>query len=75
MPRFPLSAAPQSSPPSARRPGPSGKIWFFRAFTALVIPALLLLLLEGGLRVTGFGRPTGFFISDDKPWVTVSVWH
>jgi tetratricopeptide (TPR) repeat protein len=64
---LPLSAAPQPRPPSARRPGPSGQIWFFRAFTAVVIPALLLLLLEGGLRVTGFGRPTGFFIPDDKP--------
>jgi len=66
MPRFPVSADPQLSrkPPPALAPA---KIWFFRAFTALVIPALFFLALEGGLRLAGSGRPTGFFIPDDKP--------
>lgn len=67
MPRFPVSADPQPS----RKPAPprrtSAKIWFFRFFTALVIPALFFLMLEGGLRLAGSGRPTGFFIPDDKP--------
>ncbi len=67
MARFLVSAVPQPSQKSARPTGAFAKIWFFRAFTALVIPALLLLLLEGGLQVAGFGRPTGFFIPDDKP--------
>ena len=67
MARFPVSAAPQPSPKSARPSGASAKVWFFRAFTAFVIPVLLLLLLEGGLRVVGFARPTGFFIPDDQP--------
>lgn len=67
MPRFPVSADLQPS----RKPAPPrrthAKVWFFRAFTALVIPALFFLLLEGGLRLAGSGRPTGFFIPDDKP--------
>ena len=66
MRRFPVSAAPPPSPNPAR-PSGAAKLWFFRAVTALVIPALLLLLLEGGLRLAGFGRPTAFFIPDDQP--------
>src|SRR5882724_898657 len=64
---FLVSAAPQPSRKPARPPRATAKLWFFRAFTALVIPVIILLLFEGGLRLAGFGRPTGFFIPDDKP--------
>lgn len=67
MPRFPVSAAIQPSPKPACPPRASARIWFFRAFTALVIPVLLLLLLESGLRLAGFGRPADFLIPDEKP--------
>ncbi|HEY8994058.1 MAG TPA: hypothetical protein VIM71_05315 [Lacunisphaera sp.] len=57
--------------PSLRNPGPpsraTGKLWFFRLFTALIIPALLLFGLEGGLRLIGFGRSAKFLIPDDRP--------
>lgn len=46
---------------------PTAKRWLFRVLTACVFPAILLLLLEGGLRVSGYGQPTGFLIPDDKP--------
>jgi len=67
MRRFPVSAAPQPSRKSARPTGASAKVWIFRAFTALVLPVVMLLLFEGGLRLGHFGHPTGFFIPDDKP--------
>jgi len=62
-----VSAAVQPSPPPVPPPRTSAKLWFFRLCTALVIPVALLLLLEGGLRLIGFGQPAGFLIPDAKP--------
>jgi tetratricopeptide (TPR) repeat protein len=50
--------APSSGPPSARRRK-------FRIVAALVVPALFLLVLEGVLRLCGFGYPTTFFVRLD----------
>ncbi len=62
-----MSAAPLPSRKTAPPARPPARLWFFRAFTALVIPALLILVLEGGLHLAGIGRPTGFLIPDRKP--------
>ncbi len=51
--------------PSAQRP--AGPVWALRAALAVVVPALFLLALEGGLRLGGFGRPSAFLIPDEKP--------
>ncbi|MBN2591166.1 MAG: tetratricopeptide repeat protein [Sedimentisphaerales bacterium] len=34
------------------------KLWLFRILAITIIPAFLFILLEGGLRLTGFGYPT-----------------
>lgn len=36
--------------------------WLYRALAVTAVPAGLLLLLEGGLRLVGYGHPTGFTI-------------
>ena len=38
------------------------RVWGFRLTAALVIPALLLILIEAGLRVCGYGYPTSFYL-------------
>ena len=53
--------------PQNREPAGSAKRWLFRLLALIGIPALLFLGLEGGLRLAGFGRPTGFLIPDEKP--------
>ncbi|HVT73184.1 MAG TPA: tetratricopeptide repeat protein [Lacunisphaera sp.] len=53
-------------PPDPVPPG-GAKAWAFRLIMLLGAPALLLLALEGGLRLAGYGRPTGFLIPDEKP--------
>jgi tetratricopeptide (TPR) repeat protein len=57
-----------SGPLSAKKgvDGPSEperwRVWGFRLTAALVIPALLLILIEAGLRVCGYGYPTSFYL-------------
>jgi hypothetical protein len=46
---------------------PAARIWLYRALAAVGLPALLLLGLEGGLRLAGFGRSAAFLIPDDQP--------
>ena len=52
----------QQKPPKKQvRPQPKGlRLWLFRFAVLFVIPALLLLGLEIGLRVFDYGVPTGF---------------
>jgi tetratricopeptide (TPR) repeat protein len=38
------------------------KLWYFRLFVAVGVPLLFLGMLELGLRLTGFGYSTGFFL-------------
>lgn len=40
----------------------SRRIWLFRLAASTVVPALLLLLLESGLRIANVGYPTGFLV-------------
>jgi len=47
--------------PSARR------AWLGRIALAIGVPVALLLALEFGLRIAGYGRPATFLIPDDKP--------
>ena len=42
-------------------------MWVYRVLAVVGIPSLLFLALEGGLRITRFGRPATFLIPDDKP--------
>jgi len=52
----------------SQQPGPKRRRitgwrkWLLRLLLATVIPALFFILLEVGLRVFGFGYPTGFFV-------------
>jgi len=50
------------SPKGPRRRISGWRKWVFRLLLATVVPALFLILLEVGLRVCGFGYPTGFFV-------------
>ncbi|PWU14746.1 MAG: hypothetical protein C5B50_16625 [Verrucomicrobia bacterium] len=37
------------------------RLWLFRLFAAVLLPVLLLILLEGALRLAGYGYATGLF--------------
>jgi len=58
-----------SHPASAQEPGPplrplalgSGRRWLFRLVAVIFLPLLVLAALELGLRLAGYGYPTGFF--------------
>jgi tetratricopeptide (TPR) repeat protein len=41
---------------------PPGRLWLFRIFAAVVIPLLVIAGLEVGLRLSGYGYPTSFFL-------------
>lgn len=45
----------------------SARLWIYRVIAAVALPALLILGLEGGLRLAGSGRDAGFMIPDEKP--------
>ncbi len=66
MRRFPVSVGAPISilPPDSSRTPP--RLWVYRVLAAVVIPALLLLGLEGGLRLAGYGRSAKFLIPDDQ---------
>lgn len=52
------AAEATSRPPLSRR-----RLWLFRILTVVLIPALCLGFLEGGLRLMGYGYSTAFFES------------
>ena len=52
---------PPPGPPPARIP------WLARALLVFGAPVLFLVLLEGTLRLAGYGRPTALFIPDTVP--------
>jgi len=60
---------PQEKPPAEAAAAPSAptlsrrRRWAYRILAATLIPALLLGLLEAGLRLGGYGYGTGFFIN------------
>ncbi len=66
MRRFSVSVGvPISIPrPDSSRPPP--RLWVYRVLATVAIPALLLLGLEGGLRLAGYGRSAKFLIPDDQ---------
>jgi tetratricopeptide (TPR) repeat protein len=50
--------------------------WTFAFVLTVVVPAVLFLLLELGLRIAGFGYPSGFFIKrriDGQPFFTDNI--
>ena len=67
-------APARSGPASGPRPGPSrrntGRFrgwrgWLLRVSLCVLSPVLVLGLLEAGLRLGGYGYPTGFFLAPD----------
>jgi tetratricopeptide (TPR) repeat protein len=59
-PSAPAAGSAPKPPPS--KPGSHPKLWFFRLAALTVLPILLLLCLELGLRLFGVGYPTSFFL-------------
>lgn len=43
------------------------RLWLFRTVAFVGVPLLFLALLEGGLELAGFGRPTAFFVESSQP--------
>jgi len=56
------SKAGSADPPSLRPQLSRKRLWLFRLAAVFLVPAIVLLLLEGVLRLTGFGYPTSFFL-------------
>ena len=48
------------------------RLWLFRVAALVAAPAVFLLVLEGGLRLGGFGRPTPFFVETAEPGTIVT---
>jgi tetratricopeptide (TPR) repeat protein len=57
-PRVPKPVTPPPVPPSG------GRLWLFRLAALLLAPVLFLLLLEGGLRLFGYGFSPAFLIEE-----------
>jgi tetratricopeptide (TPR) repeat protein len=56
-------STPEASARLAGRPALSARRrWFFRLGAAVLLPLLLAAALEAGLRLAGYGYPTGFFL-------------
>jgi tetratricopeptide (TPR) repeat protein len=53
-----------AGPPLGRR-----RRWLLRLAAVILAPALFLILLEAGLRLGGYGYPTGFFVGPDADGV------
>jgi len=51
----------KTTPPSPAAPLSTGRKWLFRFIALFVVPLLLLGGAEAGLRLAGYGYPTGFF--------------
>ncbi len=61
------AGAPKTTPNADFKPRVSGRLWLYRLIAVAGLPALLILGLEGGLRLAGFGRDARFLIPDDQP--------
>ncbi len=57
---------PRPSPPGR------GRLWLFRLASLTLVPAALLSMAEAGLRLAGYGEPTGFMVRAEYPgfWTT-----
>jgi len=64
----PVSAeAPKPTETTKGHEFPPRRLWLYRIALAVGIPVVVLLTLEFGLRLVGYGRPATFFIPDEKP--------
>lgn len=59
------AAKPGVPAPTKKRRGWRG--WLLRIGVAVLAPAVVILLLEAGLRLGGYGYATGFFVPTDTP--------
>jgi tetratricopeptide (TPR) repeat protein len=55
-----------TAPPSSNQPA-AARLWLFRLVAAMGLPLMVLLALEGGLRLGGYGRSASFLIPDERP--------
>ncbi len=60
-------AASTPSPAAGPLSAATGRLWLYRLLAVAGPPLALLLLLEGGLRVAGYGRAASFLIPDAEP--------
>ncbi len=49
------------------------RVWYFRLFALLIVPVVFLALVELVLRLTGFGYPTAFLLSESQSGQKVFV--
>lgn len=56
----PSPAGPESAQSVPAKLTPFRK-WLFRVLAGVILPLLVLVILEGALRLAGYGYPTGFF--------------
>ncbi len=54
----------ESSPPRKRHALSGKRLWVFRLLAITIVPALLLLVVEGVLRLGGYGYSADFFVRD-----------
>ena len=63
---FPNAKSDPPKPSNPRRPKVTGwRKWAFRLAAVTLVPALFFVLVEVGLRVFGYGYPSGFFVKID----------
>jgi tetratricopeptide (TPR) repeat protein len=62
-----VSGAKPARPPLSRR-----RKWLYRLTAVVVLPLLFLGLLEGGLRMAGYGYPTSFFLGPDARGISTT---
>ena len=58
-----VTGSTSPTPPPGARPRSRRRTWAFRLVAVVGVPAVLLLVLEGGLRLVGFGQRTTFFVT------------
>jgi tetratricopeptide (TPR) repeat protein len=63
-PPAPAAGTPAAGP--ARPTLSRRRKWLFRLTALIAVPALFFVVLEAGLRVCGYGYPTGFFVKVDQ---------
>src|SRR5262245_40317700 len=60
------TASHASAPTPPRRPLSRRRRWAFRLLAATLVPLLFFALLEGALRIIGFGPPTSFTVQESR---------
>lgn len=59
--------SPPAQPPKAGNPTGPGRLWLARLGLMVAGPLLVFGLMEGALRLAGFGYSTALFVADEEP--------